>query len=161
MCSSLRRLLSGIFAAVAHQIGTVPVILKAEEYEKAAEHPAGTEAHDHTAVAWEPENGAERTVYTLLADILAGIGFALLLASGLTLRGGEVTWRQGLFWGWPDLRRLPSHRALDYRGRCPEPKPPRYSIVNSGGSRPPFRPDAVWRCSHSPGERRGRFSPPS
>ena len=100
VCAALcAGLLSGIFAAVAHQIGTVPFILKAEEYEKAAEHPAGTEAHDHTAVAWEPENGAERTVYTLLADILAGIGFALLLASGLTLRGGEVTWRQGLFWG--------------------------------------------------------------
>jgi len=66
LCSGL---LSGIFATAAHQIGTVPVILKAEEYEKAAEHPAGTEAHDHTAVAWEPENGAERTAYTLLADV--------------------------------------------------------------------------------------------
>ena len=31
-------LLSGIFATAAHQIATVPVILKAETYEKAAEH---------------------------------------------------------------------------------------------------------------------------
>jgi cobalt transporter subunit CbtA len=92
-------LLAGIFAAAAHQIGTVPIILKAEVYEKPAEHPAGAKAHEHAAVAWEPENGAERTAYTLLADILAGIGFALLLAAGLTLRGGDVTWRQGLFWG--------------------------------------------------------------
>jgi cobalt transporter subunit CbtA len=90
--------LSGIFATVAHQIGTVPVILKAEIYEKAAERPSLSE-HDHIATAWEPENGAERTAYTLLADVLTGIGFALLLAAGLSLRGGDVTWREGLFWG--------------------------------------------------------------
>ncbi len=35
----------------------------------------------------------------LLADILTGVGFALLLGAGLTLRGGEVGWRQGLLWG--------------------------------------------------------------
>jgi cobalt transporter subunit CbtA len=91
---------SGIFAAAAHQIATVPVILKAEVYEKAAEHRgASAHEHEHTATAGEPENGAERTAYTLLADILTGIGFALLLAAGLTFRGGEVTWRDGLFWG--------------------------------------------------------------
>jgi cobalt transporter subunit CbtA len=96
LCSGL---LSGIFATAAHQIGTVPVILKAEMYEKAAEHQAASvQAHEHNAM-WEPENGAERTAYTLIADILTGIGFALLLAAGLTLRGGEVTWRAGLFWG--------------------------------------------------------------
>lgn len=81
--------LSGIFAAAAHQISTVPLILKAEIYEKPTAH----------AMAWEPESGAERTAYTLLADVLTGIGFALLLVSGLTLRGGQVTWREGLFWG--------------------------------------------------------------
>jgi cobalt transporter subunit CbtA len=90
-------LLSGIFATGAHQIATVPVILKAEAYEKAPER-ASAEAHQHAA-AWEPENGAERTAYTLLADVLTGIGFALLLAAALTLHGGEVTWRKGLFWG--------------------------------------------------------------
>src|SRR6201998_1765482 len=84
-------LLSGLFATVGHQIGTVPLILQAEIYEKPL-------AHEHTS-AWEPENGAERTAYTLLADILTGVGFALLLEAGLTLRGGEVGWRQGLLWG--------------------------------------------------------------
>jgi cobalt transporter subunit CbtA len=92
-------LLSGIFATAAHQISTVPVILKAEMYEKAAERqPASVQAHEHNAM-WEPQNGAERTAHTLIADVLTGIGFALLLAAGLTLRGGEVTWREGLFWG--------------------------------------------------------------
>ena len=86
-------LLAGVFAAVAHHIGTVAVILQAEAYEKPM--PA---AHRYPT-AWEPENGAERTAYTLLADLLTGVGFALLLGAGLSLRGGEVGWRQGLFWG--------------------------------------------------------------
>jgi cobalt transporter subunit CbtA len=90
-------LLSGLFATAAHQIGTVPVILKAELYEKAAEH-SGTQAHGHAA-AWEPQNGVERAAYTLLADLLTAIGFALLLTAGLTLRGGAVSWRDGMFWG--------------------------------------------------------------
>jgi len=92
-------LLSGIFATVAHQISTVPIILKAEEYEQAADHPAATAVHEHGAAAWEPENGAGRTGYTMLADVLSGTGFALLLAAGLALQGREVNWRQGLFWG--------------------------------------------------------------
>jgi len=90
-------LLSGVFATAAHQIGTVPAILEAELSEKPAMSMA--EGADQHAGAWEPENGVKRTGYTLLADVLTGTGFALLLAAGLALRGGEVTWRDGLFWG--------------------------------------------------------------
>src|SRR5947209_15328560 len=87
-------LLSGVFATAAHQIATVPLILEAETYEKSASR-ASAAAHEHSS-AWESDNGAERTAYTLLADILTGFGFALLLGAGLTLRGGDVGWRQGL-----------------------------------------------------------------
>ena len=90
-------LLSGFFTTAAHQIATVPLILEAETYEKSSAH-ASAGAHEHPS-AWEPENGVERTAYTLLADILTGVGFALLVGAGLTLRGGEVGWRQGLLWG--------------------------------------------------------------
>jgi cobalt transporter subunit CbtA len=86
-------LLSGFVAAGAHQLGTVPLILEAEAYEAATQHPAGA-AHDNG-----PENGIERAAYTLAADFLVATGFALLLAAGLTLRGGAVSWRDGLFWG--------------------------------------------------------------
>jgi cobalt transporter subunit CbtA len=101
-------LLSGIFATAAHQIGTVPLILEAETYEAAAQHTAAqAHAHDRTAAPahdsieaeWRPETRVERAAYTLVADLLAAIGFALLLASGLSLRGGAITWRDGLFWG--------------------------------------------------------------
>jgi cobalt transporter subunit CbtA len=86
-------LLTGIVAAAAQQIATVPLILAAESYERP------TAPADHAAAAWEPENGIERTLYTLAADLVAAIGFALLLAAGLALRGGTANWRDGLFWG--------------------------------------------------------------
>lgn len=103
-------LLAGIFATVVHQLGTVPIILKAEVYEAAAQRPpvqthppahshADTAAHETAAAAWSPESGAERVAYTLLADLLTGIAFALLLAAALAVRGGDITWRQGIFWG--------------------------------------------------------------
>ncbi|MCW2240437.1 CbtA family protein [Azospirillum canadense] len=108
--------LSGVVITAAHQFGTVPVILEAEVYEKAAEahghpgvahehadHNAATmekaAAHDPEAEAWEPADGFERTLYTGLADILTGIGFALLLVSAYAVKGDAMTWRRGLFWG--------------------------------------------------------------
>lgn len=101
-------LVSGVLVAAAHQIGTVPLILEAETYEAAAQHAsAQTHAHgntaaavhDSTAAGWAPETRIERAAYTLATDLLAATGFALLLAAGFALRGGAVTWREGLFWG--------------------------------------------------------------
>lgn len=95
-------LLTGLFVAMAHQIGTVPVILKAEAYEQAdaaAHGPPSSTAHDHEAHAWQPRPGAERIGYTVLADVLTAIGCGLLLAAGFALLGGDVTWRAGLWWG--------------------------------------------------------------
>ena len=94
-------LVAGVVAALAHQLGTVPLILQAETYEKpAAQAGQAGHAHEHAAPAeWEPENGVERIGYTLVADLLTGIGFALLLAAGLALRGGDADWHYGLFWG--------------------------------------------------------------
>jgi cobalt transporter subunit CbtA len=99
--------LSGIVVAAAHQLTTVPLILAAETYEQQAAAQPSADAHSHgsgaasaaAAAEWEPENGVERTLYTLAADLLTAIGFALLLAAGLALRGGTVTWREGLLWG--------------------------------------------------------------
>jgi cobalt transporter subunit CbtA len=115
-------ILAGILAAAMHQLGTVPLILEAETYERAAaqaqpavsqpavsqpavSQPAAPDSHgagEHRHAAgepWEPETGLERAAYTLAADVLAGIGFALLLAAGIAVRGHGVSWRDGLFWG--------------------------------------------------------------
>jgi cobalt transporter subunit CbtA len=99
-------------------VTTVPVILAAEVFEKAADEKAapaadaasttaaatttaeeGHEGHDHGAAEWEPEDGFERTAYTVLADLLTGIGFSLLLIAGFAVSGRPVDWRQGVYWG--------------------------------------------------------------
>ena len=124
----LAGLLAGLFVTVVHQVATVPVILQAEVFEKAADAaadqaaaapdaaapaasaPAGdamaamdhdATAHDHAGhdSAWEPQDGWQRTSFTVVADILTGIGFSLLLAAGFAFRGGEMNWRKGLYWG--------------------------------------------------------------
>lgn len=106
-------LLAGGVAATAHQFGTVPLILEAESYEQpgeepddsAAETPAPTPhihadgaAHDHGA-GWAPAEGIERVAYTTLADLLAGVAYALVLVAAIAARGGAADWRRGLFWG--------------------------------------------------------------
>src|ERR1700748_1728725 len=85
----------GMIVTVIQQFGTVPLILKAEVFEKAAgahqdapavnaahEAAAGHDhsGHEHAAEAWEPRDGLERTIYTAAANVLTAIGFALLLA---------------------------------------------------------------------------------
>ncbi len=108
-------LLAGFVVTAAHQLGTVPLILAAEVFEAAAEAPAAVgpdhggatpsahahadgAVHDH-AGGWEPADGIERATYTLLADLLAGVAYALVLVAALALRGGAVDWRRGLRWG--------------------------------------------------------------
>ena len=104
--------LAGLGMTVAQQLTTVPMILKAEVYEDQGaapvhEHEAGTAAHDHQAAAnehahgdgWTPSDGAERTFFTFAANMLTGIGFALLLVAVSELFGGIANWRQGVFWG--------------------------------------------------------------
>jgi len=103
--AALAGLIAGLLSTAAHHFGTAAIIAKAEVYEKAAE-AAGAAAdampgmdHDHGAAAWEPEDGLQRTLYTALADVLTGIGFALLLVSAYAFSGAAVDWRRGLYWG--------------------------------------------------------------
>lgn len=117
----------GLIVTVIQQFGTVPLIQKAEVFEKAAEthqHDASAAPqsaatghdhadhdhtvhdhgdHDHGAGAWEPRDGFERNAYTAAANVLTAIGFALLLAGFFAVRSGatgmSVSWHEGLLWG--------------------------------------------------------------
>ena len=99
----------GTVVTVAQQFGTVPLILKGEVYERAADEgaqptqpaPAAHEHadHQHNEAAWEPKEGFERNAYTAGANILTAIGFALLLGGIFALRARSVTWYEGLLWG--------------------------------------------------------------
>ena len=98
----------------ALQIFTVnPIIFAAETYEL-VEHDSRMhdqdqdQDHDHDqgdggGKAWIPQDGAERTAYTMLANILAGIGFsAILLALMNQFRPSKSRrfgWVQGSLWG--------------------------------------------------------------
>jgi cobalt transporter subunit CbtA len=121
-------LLSGLFAVLVHQVTTRPIILEAEVYEKAADEKAAaaesaapapaadasTEAtanastvaetheahdHEHEGEEWEPQDGLERASTNALADLLTGVGFALLLIAGYAISGRAIDWRQCFYWG--------------------------------------------------------------
>ncbi len=68
------------------------------EAEQEVAHEADHEApHEHGG--WQPEDGVERTFYTALADVSMAVGYGLLLAAAIGLRGRPVDWRLGLLWG--------------------------------------------------------------
>ena len=102
----------GAAVTVAQLFSTVPLILKAEVYERGAAEAAATPgpaAHEHSdhqhakrehgIAAWEPKDGFQRNSFTAAANILTAIGFALLLAGIYALRSYPVTWDEGLLWG--------------------------------------------------------------
>lgn len=111
-------LLAGLLVTPAMYLKTVPLIIQAEVYEEAGgghshgpaesaphEHAAETPAHDHAATAApaEEEAGAElpfgRLGNTILANLVAGAGFALLLGGIALLIGRPITVQNGLYWG--------------------------------------------------------------
>ena len=104
--SIIAGVIAGFALGLVQNFSTNETILAAEVYEIAEEKPAAhgyeplaaSSDHHHDPEAWGPEDGVERTFYTFLADLLAGIGFAILLISLMTLSGkGNV--KNGWLWG--------------------------------------------------------------
>jgi cobalt transporter subunit CbtA len=102
----LAGLAAGLAMSAVQQWRVAPLILAAEVYEGAeapAEHAhdAATPAHAHEPDedAWAPQDGPERIFYTVLADLLASIGFAMLLAAVSVLANIEITAKNGVIWG--------------------------------------------------------------
>ena len=101
-------LLAGLALTAVQMVAVTPIIVKAEVFEDAAPAApappvahahADKHEHHHDHAAWKPEDGAERTLFTVLADVTMAVGYGLLLCAALTLRGGRPTWRQGVLWG--------------------------------------------------------------
>ena len=114
--AALAGAIAGLGMTLAQHFTTVPLILKAETFEGQGEAPghshgaetaapAGDAASAEAASAaeeeegWAPEDGFQRTAFTVAANIVTGIGFALLLVAVSELFGGIRDWRQGVFWG--------------------------------------------------------------
>ena len=62
-----------------------------------ASHADSILKHDHEA--WRPASGWERTLFTVVSNIVLAISFALLLGALICLRGKMTNWRFGLLWG--------------------------------------------------------------
>ena len=102
-------LLAGLMLTGVQHLQVTRIIAQAEVLESAGEvapvvhtHADGAQhvheaAHEHGG--WQPEDGVERTLYTALADVSMAVGYGLLLAAAIGLRGRPVDWRSGLLWG--------------------------------------------------------------
>lgn len=101
----LAGVLSGFAVSVVQEFTTTPLILHAETYENASlggAHGAKLVLADtggHEAEAWAPDDGIERMLYTVLANVIAGVGFGLILAACFALWNGRVDGRRGVLWG--------------------------------------------------------------
>lgn len=107
----LAGLIVGLIVSVAQEFGSVPLILEAETFEGGepahdhgaaaggAESAEATPAHEHEPVFWAPEDGVERTAYTVLFNVITQVGFALILTAGLVLSRRPISWREGFLWG--------------------------------------------------------------
>ncbi|NKB21711.1 MAG: cobalt transporter [Alphaproteobacteria bacterium] len=108
--------LGGLGISVVHEFTTTPIILHAEQFESKSSAPdqkqgsvqnpllilahgkagkADKDGHE----AWGPANGWERTLFTTLANIITGVGFALILVACFSLSGGAINGRTGVIWG--------------------------------------------------------------
>ena len=65
----------------------------------AAPAPAQAVAPAAEDEGWAPADGFERFAFSVLANIVTGIGFALILVAVSEFAGGIGNWRQGVFWG--------------------------------------------------------------
>ncbi len=97
IAAALAGLIAGLVVAGIQHVRVTPLIAAAEHYEKADATATASAGHQHQE--WAPRDGMERTLYTLAADIVAGVGFALLLAAGSLLSGLPLTLANGAVWG--------------------------------------------------------------
>lgn len=105
--------LSGLILTVVQFWQVIPIIQNAERYENATVPVVATidgqatsdeSGHVHAADEWSPEDGIERTGFTLLSNVLTAIGMALLvlfaiITSHQSDSTARLNWQHGLLWG--------------------------------------------------------------
>lgn len=117
----LATIVAGLFAGIlltpAMYVKNVPLIIHAEEYENAGGEghshnapaatapaattesaPAAVVAHEHEEEAG-PELPFGRFGNTLLINLVAGAGFALITGAAALLLGRRITLQNGIYWG--------------------------------------------------------------
>lgn len=115
MSALVAGVLGGLIISAVQAVTTTPLILHAETYETAQSTPApqagaapaahshghaseAAHSHDH-GEAWAPADGVERTAYTVLTNVIAGFGFALMIVGGFALGRRRADAKEGVLWG--------------------------------------------------------------
>tara|TARA_R110000787_G_scaffold58228_2_gene132859 strand:+ start:264 stop:1001 length:738 start_codon:yes stop_codon:yes gene_type:complete len=118
MSALIAGFLGGAAISVVQQVTTTPIIHHAERYETKgtpdsshhsryedssrsllilAHGPKATTEGEHDV--WAPSDGWERFLFTSLANILTGTGFALILVACFALSRETVDGQRGVLWG--------------------------------------------------------------
>ena len=112
--SVLIGMVAGSLLSCLQVIGVNPILFSAESYETPppaevlAPSQASEQSHDHDHshdhdAGWAPGDGAERTFYTFVSNILASIGFAAMLLAIMSQfqlpKNRQISWLQGVVWG--------------------------------------------------------------
>jgi cobalt transporter subunit CbtA len=113
-------LLGGLGISVVQEYTTTPIIIHAEQFEggktgdphkhslphrglklisPALAHSDGPKKADSDEGAWAPGGGVERTLFTTVANVLTGSGFALIMVACFAIAGQPVNGRTGVLWG--------------------------------------------------------------
>ena len=103
----LAALCAGLLNSAIQHFRVTPLILAAEHYEGEAHahsHEGGSAdaaaaAHLQAENEWAPQDGFERTAYTVLANVLVAISFALILMALSLFADLPITFGNGALWG--------------------------------------------------------------
>lgn len=93
-------LVAGIVMTAVQMVRVVPLIMQAEIYEQGtapAHDDAGTATHDHAPATMA--DGWQRHAKTMVANMIVGASFALILTAAIMLLNQAMTLKAGLAWG--------------------------------------------------------------
>ena len=96
-------IVAGSLYGIFQQLKISPIIYAAEVYEVVEPAVIG-DIQDEAQEPWAPADGIVRILSTLGGNILAGMGFALLLISAMSLHNlksnkPKLNWQAGILWG--------------------------------------------------------------
>jgi cobalt transporter subunit CbtA len=103
--------LAGLLWFGVQYFAVIPLIEEAEQHEATG--------HEHHEEGWRPEDGWQRNSFTAVSSVLAGIGFAAVLFSAVSLTGQCLDVRRGALWGLAGFASVSLSPALGLPPRPP------------------------------------------
>ncbi len=98
LTAAVSGLFAGLLLTIVQYFFVMPFLFEAETYEQAATE-ISMPSKVHEMEEWQPDDGFERTLYTVLANISMAFSFSMLLGSAILVSGKHINWLSGLLWG--------------------------------------------------------------